>query len=198
MALRRAGAANRLLDAEGCCPPFADPMRVEYRPATPTDVDDIVVLLSEYMLETYHSIWHGTAERLKRDGLGLHCNMTVATRDGTCIGFAAWRLTYDLHHCVSGLEVIDMFVRPAFRGRGVGACLLAQVAAYGVNLGATFMTGGAVDTGSARRLSGRATMRHGGQTYLSGRAFRALAAQAGASPRELLERLPPPEWNLQP
>lgn len=173
-------------------------MRVEYRAATAADVDGIVVLLTDYMLETYHSIWHGTAERLKRDALGLHCQITVATHDGMCIGFAAWRLTYDLHHCLSGLEVIDMFVRPAFRGRGVGACLLAQVAAEGAKLGATFMTGGAVDAGSGRRLYDRGTMSHGGQTYLSGRAFRAFAAQAGASPRELLERLPPPEWNLQP
>jgi GNAT superfamily N-acetyltransferase len=173
-------------------------MAIDYRASIPADVTSVADLLQEYMQETYHGDWHGTAHCLARDGFGARFNLSVASGEETLIGFAAWRSTYDLHHCLPGIEVIDMYVRPAERGRGVAACLLARVAAQAAQVGATFMTGGAVETGSARRLYGRSTMTHGGQPYLSGRAFRAFAELAGAVPRRLSEQLPPPEWNLDP
>jgi GNAT superfamily N-acetyltransferase len=150
------------------------------------------------MQETYHGPWHGTQLGLADDGFGARFDLTVAVGEDALIGFAAWRTTYDLHHCLPGIEVIDMYVRPPQRGRGVAACLLARVAAQATQLGATFMTGGGVETGSARRLYARATMAAGGQPYLSGRAFRALAELAGAPPRQLSGQLPPREWNLEP
>ena len=150
------------------------------------------------MEETYHGKWHGTEETLRRDGFGLRFDVTVAVDSDAMIGFAAWRPTYDLHYCVAGLEVIDMFVLPPYRGRGIAPCLLARVAADGAGKGATYMTGGAVETGSARRLYRRSTVTHGGQPYLSGKAFRALAELEGASPRQFVAQLPPEEWNFQP
>lgn len=173
-------------------------MRTDYRAAGPQDMTGMGRLMEEYMQETYQDRWHGNEEALKRDGLGVHFNLTLAITGNVLSGFVAWRATYDLHHCLAGLDVIDMFVRPAERGRGIGACLLARVAGEGAGRGATFMTGGAVESGSAGRLYRRVTMTHGGQTYLSGRAFRAFSELAGASPRELLRGLPKQEWNYQP
>ncbi len=173
-------------------------MGIQYRSATPADCALVACLLHDYMHETYSSTWHGSASKLNRDGFGAHFNMTVADVAQEIVGFVAWRSTYDLHHCMPGMEVIDMFVGPGDRGRGIAACLLACVAAQGAGAGATFMTGGAVDRGSARRLYGRSTMSYGGQAYLSGRAFRAFAELAGASPRQLIKSLPPREWNLLP
>lgn len=149
------------------------------------------------MQEVYHGAWHGTELRLASDAFGAHFHLTLAVDKNALIGFAAWCPTYDLHHCLPGIEVIDMYVRPAQRGRGVAACLLARVAADATQLGATFMTGGGLDTGSARRLYARATVTYGGQSYLGGRAFRAFAQLAGAPPRQVSAQLPPPEWNLE-
>ena len=150
------------------------------------------------MRETYRGAWAGTQAALERDGLGEHFRLVVAEADGTLVGFVAWRSTYDLHHCLPGLEVIDMFVEPRHRGRGVAVRMLALTAADGAGAGATFMTGGAVDTPAVRRLYGRAAANHGGQYYLSGRAFRAFAQAAGAPLRELVRRVPPREWNAEP
>jgi GNAT superfamily N-acetyltransferase len=173
-------------------------MTIEYRAGAPSDVPNVAGLLEEYMQETYHGPWRGTRLRLAGDGFGARFHLTVAAGDSALIGFAAWRTTYDLHHCLPGIEVIDLYVRPPRRGRGVAACLLARVAAEAAQLGATYMTGGGVDTGSARRLYARATMAHGGQPYLSGRAFRAFARLAGAAPRQLSSHMPQREWNLNP
>ena len=173
-------------------------MRTEYRAAGPQDMTAVGRLMEEYMEETYQDRWYGKEEDLTRDGLGVHFNLTLAVTGKALSGFVAWRATYDLHHCLAGLDVIDMFVRPTDRGRGIGACLLAQVAGEGRGRGATFMTGGAVERGSAGRLYRRVTMTHAGQSYLSGRAFRTLSALAGASPRDLLKGLPKQEWNYQP
>lgn len=175
---------------------FSLQMTTMYRPAVADDLDEVARLLEQYVRETYHGAWHGTADRLARDGLGAHFSLMLAAA-GALIGVAAWRRTYDLHYCLPGCEVIDMFVLPAYRGRGIGPCLLASTAAHAAEAGATFMTGGAVDTGAAGKLYRRATISHGGQPYLSGRAFRAFAGLAGATPRELLGRMPPQEWNRQ-
>lgn len=150
------------------------------------------------MRETYGATWHGTEDKLAHDGFGAHFRMTIAEHEGRIVGFAAWRPTYDLHHCVPGIEVIDMFVEPRQRCRGVGPGLLAEVAASAHSSGARYMTGAAVETGSAARLYRRITVAHGAQSYLSGRAFRAVAGLAGATPREMARRLPPVEWNREP
>lgn len=69
------------------------------------------------MQETFKAPWHGSAESLKRDAFGEHVKLALATQNGAAVGFAAWRPTYDLHHCVPGIEVIDLYVEPAHRGR---------------------------------------------------------------------------------
>jgi GNAT superfamily N-acetyltransferase len=168
------------------------------RPATRDDVASLARLLEAYMEETYHGTWAGRPARLEQDGFGRHFEMVVAESDGRLSAFVAWRRTYDLHHCLPGIEVIDMFVEPAVRGRGIAVRMLALAAAEGARAGATFMTGGAVDSSSVRRLYGRAAANHGGQYYLSGRAFRALVQASGVPLRELVRRLPPREWNVEP
>lgn len=102
----------------------------QVRIATPEDVPSLSELLHDYMRETFGQPWHGSPEAVGRDGFGAEFETIVAeTADGQLIGFAAWFLSYDLHHCLRGGEVIDMFVRREHRGRGVAAALLAAVAA---------------------------------------------------------------------
>ena len=164
----------------------------------PNDIAALRRMLEDYMRETYRTAWQGTEDRIARDGFGAHFRVTVAEREGRLVGFAAWRATYDLHHCAPGIEVIDMFVEPGHRCRGIGPGLIAEVAAQALSSGARYMTGAAVDTGSAARLYRRVTITHGAQSYLSGRAFRAVAALAGAPPRDVVRGLPPAEWNREP
>ena len=172
-------------------------MSVSYRVAAPTDAPLLAELLQAYMHETYADPWHGTRERLARDAFGKHLDMALAVSGDRVVGFAAWATTYDLHHCFPGVEVVDMFVQPSYRGRGIAVGLLATVAAHAQRAGATFMTGAAVSAGSGGKLYARAAIRHGEKFHLSGRAFRSLAEADPASPRSVLRSLPSKEWNFE-
>ena len=168
------------------------------RPARPDDVPRLAVLLETYMRATFNTPWNGSAEALARDAFGVGCRMLVAEADGVVVAFAAWRPVFDLHHCLHGVEVIDMYVEPAHRGRGVAPLVLAELASKALGEGASFLVGQAVE-GPMRRLYDRfARCFPAAQCYLSGRAFRALAAAAGSSPRAFAKNLPRLEWNLEP
>jgi GNAT superfamily N-acetyltransferase len=47
---------------------------------------------------------------------------------GEAMGFALWYRTFSTFAGRSGLYLEDLYVRPAYRGRGVGRALLARVA----------------------------------------------------------------------
>ncbi len=70
-----------------------------------------------------------TQETLIRDGFGLQPKFRslIAEWDGEAIGYA---LFYDFYSSWkgSGIFLEDLFVREAFRGRGVGRALLSEVA----------------------------------------------------------------------
>jgi len=149
------------------------------------------------MEETYGGPWRGAPDRLARDAFGSHLSIAVAESNEEVVGFVAWTATYDLHHCFPGIEVLDLFVGRSFRGRGVAVGLLVSAAAHASRTGATFLSGGAVLTGSGTRLYERASIRHGDRFHLSGRAFRALAVADATSPRSLAKCLPPREWNFE-
>jgi len=93
----------------------------------PGDAEDVAALFAAYMAEALGGVSVMTPERLVA-GCGRQFELTLAA-DGRIVGFAAWRETYDLHHAAAGGEVIDFFVAPAHRGRGVAVQLVAGVAA---------------------------------------------------------------------
>lgn len=66
---------------------------------------------------------------LARDGFGAEPRFRalIAEWDGRAAGFALFFGYYSTWRG-SGLYLEDLFVRPAFRGRGIGKALLAQVA----------------------------------------------------------------------
>jgi GNAT superfamily N-acetyltransferase len=167
------------------------------RPAEASDLTNVAALLTAYVRETYAAVWHGTTAALERDALGRHCQLVVAARAPALLGFAASRPTYDLHHCMVGVEVLDLYVVPSARGAALAVRLLAAVAARAAGDGAQFLTGGAVEHGAVQRLYARGAVRHGNQFYVSGRGFRALAAVTARHPREIMRQLPRPEWSLE-
>ena len=52
----------------------------------------------------------------------------IAEWDGAPAGFALWFYNYSTFKGRHGLYLEDLFVRPAFRGHGIGKALLAQLA----------------------------------------------------------------------
>lgn len=52
----------------------------------------------------------------------------IAEWDGAPAGFALWFLNFSSFRGRNGIYVEDLFVRPAFRGRGIGKALMARLA----------------------------------------------------------------------
>ena len=56
----------------------------------------------------------------------LFCD--IAEWDGEAAGFATWFLNYSTFRGSHGIYIEDLFVRPAYRGRGIGKGLMASLA----------------------------------------------------------------------
>lgn len=171
------------------------------RHAVSEDADAIAELLSAYMDEAYHHESHVTAAIIRRDGFGEAFRIMVAdTSEGHLVGFAAWEPSYDLHHGIRGGNVIDMYVVPAFRSRGIAPAMLAAVAHAIQSEGEIYLKGMAIEGGvEPRRLYERVAMGFPGiDCIIGGRAFREFAKLAGADVRSIIQHLPPKAWNYEP
>ncbi len=108
------------------------------RPAVPADVPQIGQLIRE--LATYErepSKAVATDEDLLRDGFGPQPRYfcLIAEWDGAVGGFAFYFHNYSTWLGRWGLFLEDLFVRPAFRGRGIGKALLVELARIAVREG---------------------------------------------------------------
>src|SRR5262249_30027140 len=148
------------------------------REISPSDVHTVAALLRAYMLETYHEEWRGSVNRLLQDGFGAHFRALIAMLADQAVGFLAWERAYDLHHCLTGGHVLDLYVIHRHRGRGVAVQLLAQAAGIIHSEDGRFVKGGAVESGTGSRLYGRFAPAFGNDYILGGKAFRHLAAQS--------------------
>ena len=169
------------------------------RAAEQSDVSALVQLLLAYMQETFGSAWEGSTEALRRDGFGREFENLIAVRgDSRVIGFAAWTKSYDLHHCVTGGCILDLFVSPEFRGRGVASALVCSVAAEILRRGGRYVKGQAVNSRAIQRLYSRfAVCFPGADCIVGGRAFRRVAELAGQSARVAARSLPEKSWNYE-
>ena len=125
------------------------------RPATPADIPEILAFireLADYEHEPASAI--ATHADLLRDGFGptprFHCLIadwsesapsasvfqpTTNNQQPTTVfpvGFALYFHNYSTWRGNAGIFLEDLFVRPAFRGRGIGKALIAAVAAIAV------------------------------------------------------------------
>jgi predicted N-acetyltransferase YhbS len=165
--------------------------------ATEAELPEVARLAEAYMRETFSVGWSGSLEALRRDGQGLHFTVFVARHRGDVIGFAMLEPTYDVHHCLPGGMIADLYVVPAHRGRGVAMRLIACAAAQLDKQGGRFIKGQAVP-GRREEYERIAMAFEGADCIVGGRAFRALAALDGKKNRELIRGLPLREWNYQP
>jgi GNAT superfamily N-acetyltransferase len=59
----------------------------------------------------------------------------IAEADGEPVGFALWFYNYSTFLARFGIYLEDLFVRPRFRGQGLGKALLVNLAARAVREG---------------------------------------------------------------
>ena len=104
------------------------------RPARPADVPLIRSLIHE--LATYEREPHSaqiSEAQLLEDGFGpeRYYECLIAELDGVPAGFALYFAVYSTWQGRS-LYLEDLFVRPGFRGHGIGKALLTRVAAIAI------------------------------------------------------------------
>jgi GNAT superfamily N-acetyltransferase len=102
------------------------------RPATPDDVPLMLAYVRElaaYEREPESAV--ATEADFLRDGFGENPRFgcVMAEWNGEPAGFALYFHNYSTWKGRSGIHVEDIFVRPAFRGLGIGKALLMCVAA---------------------------------------------------------------------
>jgi diamine N-acetyltransferase len=104
---------------------------LQLRPATAQDVGEILSLIRE--LADYEKLLHeveATEADLTRDLFGpaprAHCD--IAMWNGEVAGMAFWFYNYSTFLGRAGIYLEDLFVRPTFRGNGIGKALIAHLA----------------------------------------------------------------------
>ncbi|MGO9210907.1 MAG: N-acetyltransferase family protein [Terriglobales bacterium] len=105
------------------------------RPATPADVPLILEFireLADYEREPQAAV--ATAADLLRDGFGPEpkFRVDIAEWSGEPAGFALYFWNYSTWQGKPGLYLEDLFVRPRFRGKGIGKALLVHLARVAV------------------------------------------------------------------
>jgi len=110
------------------------------RPAAPTDAPLILQYireLAEYEREPDAAV--ATEADLQRYAFSEHplVKVTMAEWNGQPAGFALWFLNFSTWEGKPGIYLEDLFVRPAFRGHGIGKALLKHLAALAVKEGWT-------------------------------------------------------------
>lgn len=163
--------------------------RVLVRSATADDMREVASLLRAYMREALSRRWEGSLEALERDGLGREFSTLIACRRGRAIGVAFWHRVYNVHYCVAGGEICDLFVQPEHRGGGIALMLVAEAARSIHAAGGVFLRGQA-DEQLEALYSRCAVVVPGAECYLGGAEFAALAASVDIRPRSLLRMLP--------
>ena len=99
------------------------------RVAQPSDASAIVALLRE--LAAYEKLQeHFTLNEAEvlRDMFGSACHCELAFQNGKPVGIATWFWTYKSFRAVKGLYVEDLYVKPAYRGKGLGRQFLVRLA----------------------------------------------------------------------
>ena len=105
------------------------------RPATREDVPVILELirgLAEYEKLAHECVATEGAIRESLFGARPQAEVLIALADGMPAGFALFFPNYSTFLAKPGIYLEDLFVKPAFRGRGIGKALLAHLAKLAV------------------------------------------------------------------
>jgi GNAT superfamily N-acetyltransferase len=111
------------------------PNDLQIRAATPDDIPEILAFireLAEYERAPEQAV--ATRDDLLRDGWGKEpkFRVVIAEWEGKPAGFALFFYNYSTWQGRAGLYLEDLFVRPVFRGKGIGKALLLHLAEIAV------------------------------------------------------------------
>ncbi|HKI19474.1 MAG TPA: GNAT family N-acetyltransferase [Isosphaeraceae bacterium] len=128
---------------EGGPRPSLDPeppaeVAVSIRLARPDDAELLVNLVRELAVyEKLEEFAKATPADFQRHLFGPRpvAEAAIAEAAGEPVGFALWFTTFSTFRGQAGIYLEDIFVKPAFRGRGIGKALLAAVAKLAVERG---------------------------------------------------------------
>jgi GNAT superfamily N-acetyltransferase len=101
------------------------------RAARPADSALIYALVKE--LAEYEKLVNEVAATPEQIAAALFCDeprlyCDIAEWDGAPAGFAVWFLNFSTFRGRHGIYLEDIFVRPVYRGRGIGKALLRNLA----------------------------------------------------------------------
>ena len=118
--------------------PSAEAAQIALRPATVSDLPAIlecIRALAEYERLAHECV--ATEELLRESLFGERpvVEVVLAVEGATTAGFALWFRSYSTFLAQPGIYLEDLFVYPAYRGRGLGRRLLAHLAAIAVERG---------------------------------------------------------------
>lgn len=170
-------------------------MSATIRAAAAADAHALSALLRTYVCEALSAEWGGREDTLRTSLETGTVKILLAVTGERLIGFAASLEDYDLHHCVRGIRVIDLYVVREWRGRSIGALLLTHVAAHAVASDFAYIRGEAIDDDASRHLFDRVAIRSGDSFNVSGKALRLLAGLRDCRPRDIVTSLPKKDMN---
>jgi GNAT superfamily N-acetyltransferase len=107
------------------------PVSLNIRRARPDEAGVVLALVRE--LAEYEKLLHEVeaTDAMIADALfGAHPRLfcDIAEWNGEVAGFAVWFINFSTFSGRSGIYLEDLFVRPAFRGKGIGKALLSHLA----------------------------------------------------------------------
>ncbi len=161
--------------------------RAVARPARPEDADAVAALINAInSLDGHVPPVPMTAAIVRRDLLGPvpRAVLLVAEHAGIVAGFATGGLIYDAERAADAMMLLDLYVEPQARRRGLGRALMAGLAAEAERRGAACLWWG-VDDGDDDatefyRAIGAEAAEHFTGHLLDGAAMRRLAEEATA------------------
>jgi len=104
---------------------------IRVRPAARADAALVFALVCE--LADYEQLTQDVDATSETLAAALFCPnprvfCDIAEHQGEAVGLVIWFYTFSTFRGRHGIWVEDIFVRPAFRGRGIGKALLAELA----------------------------------------------------------------------
>jgi GNAT superfamily N-acetyltransferase len=161
---------------------------IEILPGTPGDVPQLLAFIRE--LAEYERLADqvvATEEGLRATLFGPRpgAEILIARDAGAPAGFALFFPNYSTFLGKPGLYLEDLYVRPAFRGRGIGRALLARLARLAVERGCGRLEWAVLRWNEPAlafyRALGAVSLESWGLFRLDGDGLRDLAARRGSS-----------------